>query len=605
MITSEVKVSIPEKKRSQAEGLPRAGALVALMCLVLSALASVPFFFISTPYPGSESKAIAMPITHDMHLHFEQMKSFYRGLSDGEIYPRWEEDTNRGFGAPTTSYYPPAIYYVTSLFFFVFKDWWSALLATHLLITLLSGGALYLYARRLMSRLAASVAMAAYIFLPYRLIDQYQRGALAELLGFIWMPLMLLFCERLFRHEREEDEATPSNSRKRDWASISGLALSYGLFLWSHPPTAYQFTLCFGVYALVYGAMRRDLRGLIAVGVALAIGAGLSAAYMLPAFIEQDLIRHEYVSEAWPYHASYVFLHGPPYSQQPAHRGFFNLIDATWSFGTFTMALSAILLLKLRKRATNISNRLSSRVPLWLVAGVAASFMMLAVSEPVGRLIPRIEIGVFTWRMLSITTLVTALLAGASAEAALKSFGRRRKLVRSAFASVALLISIGGLIISLTAVAGPVFGSISFTPSEEHVNFATIPKTAPEDPLELPHVERVRIEGAAGRVSIERWASEKRVFQVELSAPARVLIRTFNFPGWTATVNGEVAQVITGDELGDIVLELPEGQHSINLVFADTRPRRAGRIISYGALAAVALLGFLPAAIGRDPTAGG
>lgn len=546
-----------------------------------------------------------MPITHDMHLHFEQMKSFYRGLSDGEIYPRWEEDTNRGFGAPTTSYYPPAIYYVTSLFFFIFKDWWCALLATHLLVMIASGAALYLYARRLMSRPSASVAMAAYIFLPYHLIDLYQRGALAELLGFIWMPLMLLFCERLFGEESEEDRPGLSNTGKRAWSSMVGLALSYGLFLWSHPPTAYQFTLCFGVYALVFSWMRRDLRGLIAVVAALALGAALSAVYMLPAFIERDLIRNEYVFEAWPYHASYVFLHGPPYSQQPEHRGFFNLIDATWSFGTVTMALSAILLLKLKDRATNISKRLTARVVLWLILGGIASFMMLAISEPVGRLIPKIEIGVFTWRMLSITTLATALLAGASAEAALASFGERRRLVRSVFAFVALLITAGGLIISVIAVAGPMFRSISFVPSEEHVNFATIPKTAPDDPLELPHVERVRIEGAEGRVSIERWASEKRAFQVDLTAPARVLVRTFNFPGWAATVNGNPAHILTGDELGEIVLELPEGSHSIKLVFADTASRRAGRVISYAAVAVVLFLGLWLAATGRKRRAGG
>ena len=37
---------------------------------------------------------------------------------------------------------------------------------------------------------------------------------------------------------------------------------------------------------------------------------------------------------------------------------------------------------------------------------------------PIGKLIPKLDIGVFTWRMLSITTLVTALLIGALVQAA-------------------------------------------------------------------------------------------------------------------------------------------------------------------------------------------
>src|SRR5262245_22128996 len=105
--------------------------LIALSCVVLSALAVVPFFFMG----HDESEAgieLRMPTTHDMFLHWDQMKSFYNGLAAGEIYPRWEEDTNHGFGAPTTSYYPPGVYYLTSAFYAVTGDWLRALLDVHL-----------------------------------------------------------------------------------------------------------------------------------------------------------------------------------------------------------------------------------------------------------------------------------------------------------------------------------------------------------------------------------------------------------------------------------------------------------------------------------------
>src|SRR5215831_10950720 len=146
-----------------------------LLCLVGSAIATCPFFLLSQSPNRAAGSRLWMPVTNDMILHLEQMKSFHRGLAAGEVYPRWEEDTNRGFGAPTTIYYPPGIYYVTSAFYFLLRDWTKTLFAAEWLIMLASGLAVYWYARRIMSWSAALVAMAAYIISPYHLLDQYQR----------------------------------------------------------------------------------------------------------------------------------------------------------------------------------------------------------------------------------------------------------------------------------------------------------------------------------------------------------------------------------------------------------------------------------------------
>ena len=147
-----------------------------------------------------------MPATHDMRLHYDQMRSFYEGLKSGEAYPRWEEDTNRGFGAPTTSYYPPGVYYLTAVFYAGTGDWITALLGSHLLMMVLSAAAIYVYARRVMGRAGAVAAMAAYVAGPYHLIDQYQRGAIAELMGFVYMPVMLMCAEELMERRRGEAE---------------------------------------------------------------------------------------------------------------------------------------------------------------------------------------------------------------------------------------------------------------------------------------------------------------------------------------------------------------------------------------------------------------
>ncbi|MEN3334301.1 MAG: hypothetical protein V7641_3666, partial [Blastocatellia bacterium] len=65
--------------------------LVALLAVALTFIAVVPFFFMGQAEDGTAS-GLRMPTTHDMFLHFDQMRSFYRGLKAGAVYPRWEEE---------------------------------------------------------------------------------------------------------------------------------------------------------------------------------------------------------------------------------------------------------------------------------------------------------------------------------------------------------------------------------------------------------------------------------------------------------------------------------------------------------------------------------
>ena len=567
----------------------RTKLLIVLLCIGLSALAVVPFFFMGRSRRIDAVLELRMPTTHDMFLHYDQMRSFYNGLSAGDLYPRWEEDTNRGFGAPTMSYYPPGIYYVTSAFYAVTRDWLRTLLDAHLLIMIAAAGAVYIYAKRAMGRAPAIAVMAAYIFLPYHTLDMYHRGAMAELLVFVWMPLMLLFGEELMK--------VPSlaTREKSLVLSIAGLAAIYGAFLWSHPPTAYQFTLGFGVYVLVLAVWRREWKGLVAVGLAMTLGIGLAAVYLLPAAIEQNLIHREYIAETWPYHKTYIFVHDL-YNNSDVHRGFFKLIDAVWITGTAVIALGAIILLGLKRQLLGVAQSLNQRVTLWIILGALASFMMTSASMPIGKLIPRIEIGVFTWRMLSITTLVVALLAGAFAKAAIESAARRSRSNLLLFAALSALIIIGGAGFSAIAVARPMGDAAAFEPEPEHLNWATIPSSAPANPTELPDdvppAELATEEN--GEVVVEEWKPQHRVMRASLKTDDELWIRTFNFPGWVAAVDGQEVPIKGSEELGSIEIKLGAGTHRVTLDFVETKARRTFRIVSLCSLAALIALAAMP-----------
>ncbi len=431
--------------------------------------------------------------------------------------------------------------------------------------------------------------------------------------------------------------------------NLSGLAASYGAFVWSHPPTAYQFTLAFGVLLLALALMRRDFKGLVYAGLGLALGLAISAAYLFPAAIEQELIRHEYISETWPYHNTYVFVHDLYYID--SHHPFFRLIDSIWIFGTALIAACAVVLLAVKSYSRLLKPALRQHVLLWVILGGFAAFMMTKLSYPIGRFIPKINIGVFTWRMLAITTLVLALLAGACVEAAINAAKERLRSGRLLLNSLAAVIAIGGILFGVGVVALPVSKAPVFVPSLEHVNFATIPRTASEDMFALPVVDPAELAEGKGEVTIERWDPHHRALRAELRDPDRLMIRTFDFPGWKVTVDGQPAvithgraarirlnketeritingrerqvgmnedfealvranrankdtilengqpiEVIETEELGDILLELPAGTHHVKLDFTDTSPRRVANIttvITVCLVVAMMIAGFV------------
>jgi hypothetical protein len=556
-----------EKIKSQNRLRARLG--VAVFCLGLSLLVVLPFFFIGE-VPMSGCCGGDMPMTHDGAMHHNQMQAFWRGLSSGRIYPRWDDQTHNGYGAPTTIFYPPGVYYLTSLWFFLLRDWQGAMIAWHLVTMAASGAAIYLYARLTLSRGAGLVAMSVYLIAPYHLINQYQRGALAEQLGFIWMPLVLLFASRVLKGSKSLFDLT-------------GLALCFGLFIWSHPPTAYQFILIFGLCLSVYLVWNTTLGrvsflnnnnprdgtlnilSVIWVIFPLAFGTMLSASYFYPAILEQGLINGDDVERTWPYHSSYVF----DFAQKIYdHSGdFIARIDYLWLFNTIAIALTGIVFLMYRRYLSSIERR--AGIWLWIAAGLTASFLMTRYSYPIGKFIPKIEIGVFSWRMLSVMSLALALLAGACWQVAIARIDKQRHLAAIICGVTSGLILITTTSMSLWYVVRPMYRAEAFKPIPEHYNYATLPRGVPR---ELPDVEPAQLASGDGSIVIERWQPEFRQLRVELDQADQLIFRNSNFPGWTAVVDGKITDIRIG-AFGNIVIDLPVGQHEVMLVFRPTHVR--------------------------------
>jgi hypothetical protein len=95
------------------------------------------------------------------------------------------------------------------------------------------------------------------------------------------------------------------------------------------------------------------------------------------------------------------------------------------------------------------------------------------------------------------------------------------------------------------------------------------------DPQMMPGTELALIEPRNGEVEVLRWEPEHREVAVSVRGPSEVRLRTYNFRGWTASVNGQAAP-ISNDTDGAQLISVPPGKHRIEIRLASTPPQKLG-----------------------------
>jgi hypothetical protein len=545
----------PRSKRHLFAGL------LVLASLVIGAAAVAPFFFAKRASGAIESRMLA---THDLATILVMMEEFDKGLRSGMLYPRWLADINYNYGAPIMVFYPPGLFYLASLIHGVFNDWGTTTFLISAFSLAASGLAMYFLSRVFHGRAASLVAALLYMLLPYHLLDLYWRGALPEFAGFAFLPLILYFFYR-----------SGSEGRLYQYA---GLGLFYGLYIMTHLPVSYIFTYALALYALIWAVRNRDWRILIRIAWGMGLGLMVSAIYWLPAALEGKDI-YEPVTQLFPYHKSYfetLKLIGDAFDRLIMKT--FRLHLITLGILLLALLVSYVALRRVRREETPgqaAPRPESSQTGLWVVMAVVTTLMNTIISMPVSKLIPKIQISVPAWRWMVIVSLFTSLLAGAAFDRLQRREGFPALLSWVGRATIILLVG-ANIWFSIKGVLIPALSHEEYQRPEEFAASGFIPKDSKE-PQNLPKTEKVIVMDGTGEIL--RWDPMYRVVEVTAKSSTTLRLRTYNFPGWVATVDGGEVP-IASDSFGAQVILIPAGQHKVEVAFENTRPRSLGAALS-------------------------
>lgn len=559
-----------------------------------AALLVAPFF---------RARGAAVPKTHDMDQHLAAFEDFHQGLRAGNLYPRWQAGFNWGYGLPWLNFYTPGFYYLAEPFALAGHESSEAFLAASLLAMAASGVSFFWFARLFYATTPAALGALFYMAAPYHLLDLYVRGAFPEFTGFVFAPLIF-----------GTAYLTCRSGRPRHYAAM---AVAIGCFMFTHLPTAYLTMIALSFYVVVWTALERDWRILARMAVSTGLAMLLSAIYWIPAALETDYVDQSYTN-VFPYFTSYL-----PYMKagdEVAH-----LLDKAF-FVALAQTIAAIILLSaiawpVRKAAESKSQRRKKSAEplpdaaresapaaatrlhtrLLLATACFSLFLITDLSESISRLIPKIvQVVSFPWRgMLPVSFLVAAGVVAVLHRLRQRS---ESKAARWGYwfgvAWLVLYYAFAGVEIVSYELRQPNLSRVPF-----YADGVFYPRGA-TPPYRLSNSPAAMLTSGQGHATVLRWKPFLREVAVTASSPAVVRLRTYNFPGWTAAVDGR-ATTIESDPDGVQTVAVPAGDHRIEITFRSTGLQKAGAAISaLGVLAILALLLATSAArITKKPSA--
>ena len=538
---------------------------VALLCAAAAASAVIlPMFFL-----GNASG-------HDFQFHLASWLDVAGQWREGIVFPRWAEWANWGFGEPRFIFYPPGSWILGAGLGSVLP--WRVVPGTFIWLALvLAGFNMWRLAREWLPNRQALTAGILFAVNPYHLVIVYYRSDFAELLASALFPLLVLGALRVTRD---------------GWRRVPGLGTVFALIWLSNAPAAviatYSLVLIFAAGCAMHRTAWPILRG----GVAMTVGFGCAAFYILPAAWEQRWVQiSQVLADNLLPSRNFLFTH----SNDPEFV-LFNWKVSAVALGTILVtAIAAVFVARQRRTLSE---------PWWtlLTLASASSFLMFTPSILFWDHLPKLQFVQFPWRWLVPLDVALAFFVAATLQ-------NSRKLLIGWLAIVIATGAIGTTFVrdawwdseDIPVLADGISSGHGYEGTDEYQPLGCDRYQLPGQPfasaddsdttdqagiVETPELQKIAPESAAlvplagEYFRIERWTAETKSFTSRIGEPGEVALRLINYPAWEI----EVDKVgVRGDSLpgtAQLSVAVPAGAHLVHIHFRRTWDRSAGATIS-------------------------
>ncbi|MEZ4675614.1 MAG: hypothetical protein R2932_15390 [Caldilineaceae bacterium] len=577
---------------------------------------------------------------HDGRHSVFYLMMFDAALHDGAWWPTWAMHHIQGYGYPTFLIQAPLGFYLGAFYAWLGAGYTVAVKLTWATGFLAGAWGIYkLVCEWLQAehnhttapvedevtvtlyldpvRLSALVAGLLYVFLPYHLVDIYVRAALNDSLLLAWFPWVFLVFDRLLIKG-----GAPGWPQRLAMATLllAATLLTHTFALISFAPLLVTFVLFLLLYRLRFPAHRR-WSGLIG-RILLAGIAGVSAlllcvAFLLPLFIEgQYLDQQVYVTNTYDFRRHFIQIGqyfspfwGYGYSDDPvgANDGM------SFQIGLIVLVLTMVGLFTPWQR-----RRL--RWLAWYLGGMALALLVLMSpwALPLWEAIPALAVIQFPWRLLALVALLLCPFAGLMLhELVTAGQGLQRQEQSIGLLLIAALVILGS-IPYIRAELEPIEpwredGRAVYAFEREHPDMIAYTEWVQERPFAetalsadyaaegyqeekgyTTSLQRLAIVRGVGTVlsSYSRGASFGGLLWQNAPLPSAFISTIFPAGRCLSTVRRRF--ITFSDQHGLIDIDVPAGEHQIDVRMGTTPVRRIGGGVSLATLFLVLILLLWP-----------
>lgn len=600
---------------------------------ILIALACLPAAF---PYLNG-----GIPRSNDSLAHLYRAVELDRLIRAGIFFPRWAPDFAHGFGYPIFNYFAYLSHYLTVLFHSAGLPMLSALRASYITALLASGLTAYLLGRDLCSSNGTGaggeggglLTAIAYVYSPYLLYTAHVRGGLPENLALAFFPLALWALRRSLLHhqdtkaQRHDQNISPpilpalSASLRLNFTDPYTIlaALATAGFIASHIGMALQYLpllALFGLYTLAAPLLhsgewrnpRHWLFGIWNLSFVILLALGLTAFLWLPAVAELQFVQFTAAFSRAGLIYRENFFQWQDLIAYPRLPVYIDVLNPPVVRSLSLPAIAVALWGWLRWRSMTRAARADYAFLFALFA--ICAFLILDISKPVWDAVGMLQRSTFPWRFLGPASLFAAALTGIAISPQRPAASNQQSAVnapsfvtRSGHSSL-FIVSL--FIASLFIASSLPFLFVPREPAPNNptpadfarfeippllVGTTTTGEYTPVWVKEFPDTSAMQREIIEGReperldapgATVEHLSASpaRDTYRLSASQPTTATYRSFYFPGWQVSLDGQSIEIIPTDPHGLIAFDLPAGQHSLDIRFASTPIRTAAGWIS-------------------------
>lgn len=499
----------------------------------------------------------------DLSLNVYKLIAFYQSLQEGIIIPQWGGNLNATYGYPVFIYNYPLPYYLAAFFHFI---GFSLIHSVKLVLAttyVASGFAMYFWMKEELGKSAGFISAIFYLYAPYHLIDMHFRSTLGEMTAFVFLPLILLSTKKVI------------TSNSGNWHFV--LVFSLAALILSHQAISLiSFPLITGYGIFVWFSQKEiTIKKALSFFYSLSLGMLLSAFYWLPVITESTFTHQTRLA-----HIDFpAFLHFfySPWRLGLLFQGPMGELSYVIGYMHWIIIIGSVILLlrkKLRKKETLL-------LTFFLIIFLVVFILMQSFTKPLWYVIPFMKNFQFAYRLLTITTLSSAVIAGVVL----------MQVTKKSMIAIILIVTMGSTILNwgnrkavsaitdahlrndmpLSSIKGEgLYPAMPYWTNSQQPFMSQIPKK---------HLEPLK--GKADILELKR-TSIFHEYIVHAKTDVQLKEHTLYYPGWHIEVNDKPHLITYEDKkhLSSMLFNVKKGRYKIEVFFTDTPLRRFSKLLS-------------------------